>query len=63
MAEILFKGNGVISLGSIERDEDLKQRPGMNINPPPSDGRCMCCGKHISELTTVWQSWRRSAVR
>lgn len=26
------------------------QKPLMVINPPPEDGRCECCGKHISEL-------------
>lgn len=50
MAEIIIKRKGVISLGSIDSEEDLKKRPGININPPPADGRCECCGKHISEL-------------
>jgi hypothetical protein len=31
--------------------EDLKPRRGINIEPPPSDARCDCCGRHISELT------------
>ncbi len=50
MAKTFIKENGVISLDSVNSEEDLKARPGININPPPSDGRCMCCGKHISEL-------------
>jgi hypothetical protein len=50
MAQILINENGVISLGSIDGEEDLKLKPGMNINPPPEDGRCNCCGRHISEL-------------
>jgi hypothetical protein len=50
MAEILFEGNGIISIRSVESEEDLKLRPGININPPPQDGRCMCCNRHISEL-------------
>ena len=31
----------------VYRGEDLKR---IWLNPPPSDGRCMCCGKHMSEL-------------
>lgn len=38
------------NLGSISKEEDLKLRPGININPPPSDGRCDCCGRHLSKL-------------
>jgi hypothetical protein len=50
MSEILINKNGVISLGSIDGEEDLKPRPGFNINPPPRNGRCNCCRRHISEL-------------
>ena len=50
MAKALFKGNGCFSLGSVENEGDLKPRPGININPPPVEGRCQCCHKHISEL-------------
>ena len=35
------------SLGAVSKEEDLQQ-PG--INPPPSDGRCSVCGRHMSEL-------------
>ncbi len=31
--------------------EDLNPWKGSPINSPPSDGRCQCCGRHISELT------------
>jgi|PlaIllAssembly_1097288.scaffolds.fasta_scaffold1488807_1 hypothetical protein len=24
-----------------------------NINPPPNDGRCRCCGRQVSGLKTV----------
>jgi hypothetical protein len=51
MAEILIQGNGMVSLGSVECEEDLQPRPGININPPPQDGKCEVCGRHISELT------------
>ena len=50
MAKILFDQNGIFNLGSVNREEDLKPKPGININPPPDDGRCECCGKHISQL-------------
>ena len=44
--------NGITSrLEAINCEEDLKLSPGyLHINPPPVDGRCDCCGKHISEL-------------
>jgi hypothetical protein len=50
MAETIIKGNGVTSLGSIDEKSDLEPKPGFNINPPPADGRCDCCKRHISEL-------------
>lgn len=50
MAEILIEENGIISLGSINSEEELKARPGININPAPQDGRCMCCNRHITEV-------------
>jgi hypothetical protein len=51
MAKIFVSNNGCISLESIDGEEDLKPRSGViNINPPSEDGRCDCCGRHISEL-------------
>lgn len=51
MGEILIKTSRAISLGSIDGEEDLKPRPGLiNLNAPPQDGRCDCCGRHINEL-------------
>ncbi|NIO22250.1 MAG: hypothetical protein GTN76_16370 [Candidatus Aenigmarchaeota archaeon] len=50
MAEIMIKGNGVTSMGSIDGWSDLRPRPGFNINPPPADGRCECCGRSLDEL-------------
>ena len=29
-----------------------KKKVTISINPPPEDGRCECCGKHISELNS-----------
>jgi len=28
----------------------MKQKAKLVINPPPSDARCECCGKHVSEV-------------
>ncbi len=50
MGEILFEQKGVVIMERVNGEEDLKSRPGMNINPPPAEGTCDCCGKHISEL-------------
>ena len=51
MGEIIIKADTAISLGSIDGEEDLKPRKGIiNINPPPADGKCNCCGRHINEL-------------
>ena len=50
MSEIIIKRKGLTSLGSVESEEDLKPRPGINLNAPPEDDRCDCCGRHISEL-------------
>jgi len=51
MAEQLIDNDVAISLGSIDGEEGLKPRPGLiNINPPPQDGECMCCGRHFDEL-------------
>jgi len=51
MTEVIFKGNGILSLGAISKEEDLNPRARIIINGPPSDGRCQVCGRHISELT------------
>ena len=48
MAKVMFGINGIATLDSIDSEEDLKIR--CIINPPPSDGRCRCCGRHITEL-------------
>lgn len=40
-----------ISVVSISTEEDLKCDPRkININPPPANGRCQCCGRQLSEL-------------
>jgi hypothetical protein len=52
MGKIIYEGTNFIDLGTVSCEEDLKPIPGkINHNPPPEDGRCECCGKHISELT------------
>jgi hypothetical protein len=50
MQKSLFEGNRVTSLLIVEGEEDLKLKPGININAPPGDGRCDCCRRHLSEL-------------
>lgn len=50
MATKFIDNNGIVSYDSISCEEDLNLKPRININPPPSDGRCNCCGRHISEL-------------
>ena len=50
MATKIFDNNGIVSFDSISSEDDLKLRPRININPPPSDGRCDCCGRHMGEL-------------
>jgi hypothetical protein len=51
MPEIILQNDVCISLGSIDSEEDLKPRQGLiSINPPPPDGRCQCCGRHLNEL-------------
>ena len=51
MTTKIIDNNGVVSLGSISSEKDLKVKAKININPPPEGGHCDCCGRHISELT------------
>jgi hypothetical protein len=46
----MLKVNSIMNLDRICGEDDLQPRPGININPPPEDGRCECCGLHISQL-------------
>ncbi len=51
MGKIISQTEGVITLVTVDGEEDLKRKPGVYyIYGPPIDGRCECCGKHISEL-------------
>jgi hypothetical protein len=51
MGTILIDEDGKFSLASVDCAFDLARRVGVcNLNPPPMDGRCECCGRHISEL-------------
>jgi hypothetical protein len=50
MAQFLFNENGICSLISIGNKEDLKRKPGLNLNPPPDDGRCEVCGRSLDKL-------------
>ena len=42
--------NFILTFDRIKNEDDLKPKPGININPPSEDGRCDCCGTHIGEL-------------
>ena len=44
----IIDDNGVISLRSISNEKDLKIKARFNINPPPEDGRCDCCARHLN---------------
>ena len=50
MTTFLINENGVSSLGSISEYGALKGMPGININPPPADGKCQVCGRSLEEL-------------
>jgi len=50
MGKERFEGNGITCLVSVDGDEDLKLRPGINLNAPPSDGRCDGCEKQLNQL-------------
>ena len=49
MTTKIFDGNGVVSLGSISSEKELKIKARININSPPEDGRCDFCGRRINE--------------
>jgi hypothetical protein len=53
MSTKFFNNNGIVSFYSISSEEDLNLKPKISINPPPSDGRCYFCGRHVSELKTL----------
>lgn len=51
MSEIRVNEKGIYSMSKINGEKDLKPKPRMiSLNPPPKDGNCQCCGRHISEL-------------
>lgn len=51
MGKIFIDEPGVISLETVDCEEDLRPIPRkLNINPPPGSGRCDCCGRPVSEL-------------
>ena len=50
MAQELFEGSEILNPEAISKEEDLRPRGRSIINPPPSDGRCIVCDRHISEL-------------
>ena len=50
MATKINDKNGIVSFDSISSEEDLNPSARIVINAPPGNGRCDCCGRHISEL-------------
>ena len=50
MTQFMINENGVSSLGSISEYGDLDVMPGININPPPADGKCQVCGRSFERL-------------
>jgi hypothetical protein len=52
MGQISIEDDETIYLESIDEEADLNLWPGLRIiNPPPRDGRCKCCGRHLSNLS------------
>lgn len=47
MVEVLTNNKGAFCLHCVSVEDDLRLHPGVNINPPPSDGKCECCGRHM----------------
>jgi len=50
MDEYFIKTDEICSIFKVMGEADLKLRPGLNLNAPPADGKCQCCGRHITEL-------------
>ena len=50
MNKIQFEDETAFGLESIDEEEDLKPKDGININPPPNEMRCDCCRRPLSEL-------------
>ena len=50
MTQILIENGAVISLGALSKVEELNPFGRIHILPPPADGRCQVCGRHIREL-------------
>lgn len=42
--------NWIGTFDRIKNEDDLKLKPGLNINPPREDGKCDCCERSIHEL-------------
>lgn len=51
MTKISHNENGFLSLSAVSKGEDLRPTGyRVLLNPPPADGKCYVCGRHISEL-------------
>ena len=53
-----LNANGILIFNVVHGEDDLYTKTIMAlnpkvrniINPPPEDGKCMCCGRHISQV-------------
>ena len=50
-ADEVFRVTSVFNFDRVSTPEDLKPKGYININPPPADGKCECCGRPMRELT------------
>ena len=51
MTMVMIDEGRTISLWSVSSEEDVRPMAGkININPPPLDGRCECCRRHLNEV-------------
>ena len=50
MLEKIIDQNEIINFDRIDGEQDLSPKARIVINPPPPDGMCYCCSRHISEL-------------
>jgi hypothetical protein len=63
MAKVLRDDGLILNIMTVDSKEDLKPRPDrFCINPPPRDGRCQRCGRHISQLKRFKGPFLRGAL-
>jgi hypothetical protein len=50
MTNFIVNENGISSLGSVSKAEEIGFNSSISINPPPADGKCQGCGRSLEEL-------------